>query len=121
MEAKVITRTLRIGGMSCVNCQNKIEKKLRNTAGVEEAAVNYQTGTATVTYDAEKISPEEIRCTIENLNYQVLGEKQGAAPLSLAGTLVIILALYILIRQFTQSGLVTAFPLAEAGMGYGML
>jgi sulfite exporter TauE/SafE/copper chaperone CopZ len=120
-EAKVIKRTLRIGGMSCVNCQNRIEKKLRNTPGVEEAAVNYHTGTATVTYNAALVSPEEIRGAIETLDYQVLGEKQRSSPLATVGVLVIMLALYILIRQFSQSGIAAAFPLAEAGMGYGML
>ena len=37
----VIRKRLCIGGMTCVNCQNKIEHKLKNTAGIQEAAVSY--------------------------------------------------------------------------------
>jgi sulfite exporter TauE/SafE len=121
MEAKVVSRTLRIGGMTCVNCQNRIEKKLRNITGVEDAAVSYRTGTAVITYDGARVSPEEIRGAIEALGYQVPGEKQRSSPLAAAGVLVVMLALYVLIRRFGQSGIAAAFPLAEAGMGYGML
>ncbi|MDR1046817.1 MAG: heavy-metal-associated domain-containing protein, partial [Treponema sp.] len=42
----VCERTIRIGGMSCVNCQNRIEKQLKSTEGIEEASVSYNTGTA---------------------------------------------------------------------------
>ena len=35
-----------IGGMTCVNCQNKIETALLHTAGIEIARVSYQNGTA---------------------------------------------------------------------------
>lgn len=35
-----------IGGMTCVNCQNKIETALLHMAGIEIARVSYQNGTA---------------------------------------------------------------------------
>jgi hypothetical protein len=35
------TLVLRIGGMTCINCQNRIEKQLTGTAGVEKAEVSY--------------------------------------------------------------------------------
>ena len=31
-------KQIKIGGMTCVNCQHKIEQRLRNTAGVIKAA-----------------------------------------------------------------------------------
>jgi sulfite exporter TauE/SafE/plastocyanin domain-containing protein len=37
------------------------------------------------------------------------------------GTLIIIFALYMALRRFGGNGLAGMFPLAEAGMGYGML
>ncbi|MDR1899029.1 MAG: sulfite exporter TauE/SafE family protein, partial [Treponema sp.] len=115
------TDTIRIGGMTCVSCQNRIEKKLKNTTGIEDARVNFNTGTATVTYNASIITLHEIANTIEKLDYRVLDEDHRESKIRAAGILVIILALYMLLRQFGFGALTGAFPLAEAGMGYGML
>jgi sulfite exporter TauE/SafE/copper chaperone CopZ len=119
--------------MTCVNCQNRIEKKLKGTAGVRDAAVDYNTGAAAVTYDAAETCFDEISAAIESLGYrtlegnsknQALSRKaalQGKAGLQIVGTLVIILALFMLMRVFGTSRLAAAFPLAREGMGYGML
>jgi len=114
-------RSFRIDGMTCVNCQNKIEKKLRKTAGVHEAAVDYNTGTADVTYDAAEISSGEISAVIEKLGYRTLDGKSENTVAKIIGTLVIILALFMLMRAFGTSDLAASFPLAQTGMGYGML
>jgi sulfite exporter TauE/SafE/copper chaperone CopZ/plastocyanin domain-containing protein len=118
--------SLRIGGMTCVNCRNRIEQKLQGTVGVEAAAVNFSAGTADLTYDPAALTPHEIRALIEGLGYTVLDD--GAGPPrsavsagEIAGTLIIILALFTLLRRLGLGSLTGAFPLAEAGMGYGML
>lgn len=72
--ANVVQMRLRIGGMTCVNCQNKIEQKLRGTAGVVKVRVNYNTGTADVSYDTDIISLRDIVRVIEALDYAVLPE-----------------------------------------------
>ncbi|GHV79499.1 heavy metal-associated domain-containing protein [Spirochaetia bacterium] len=122
METGIQTRTLRIGGMTCVNCQNRIERKLRSTPGIEGAEVSYNAGTASVRYNAEIITIREIAAIIETLDYSV---QTGADPkpdaYRTAGILIIIFAAFMLIQN---SGLLTffnKFPLAESGMGYGML
>ena len=75
MGSIVKIRVLRIGGMTCVSCQNKIEKKLKNTAGIISAEVNYNEGTANVTYDTDIISYKTIVGVIENLDYMVLTDQ----------------------------------------------
>ncbi|GHT70935.1 heavy metal-associated domain-containing protein [Spirochaetia bacterium] len=120
------TISFRIGGMTCVNCQNRIEKKLKSTVGVEDATVNYSTGTATVTWNPSVVTFNEIKAAIETLDYKVLKEPvpggKAASPVTeIIGTLVIILSLYVLLRGLGISTITSAFPLAEAGMGYGML
>lgn len=117
------TRKLRIGGMTCVNCQNKIEKKLRNTAGIEHAEVSYSMGTASVTYDADIISYKSIVGIIENLDYEVLQENERKRNDSSRGVgiLLIIIALYMIIQQTGLLNLLVPSQLAEAKMGYGML
>jgi len=119
-------RSFRIGGMFCVNCQNIIEKELKKTEGVKKAVVNYRTGYAVVTYDEAIIGFDKISAIIEELGYQAFEEKekaafQGKTIPQIIGTLVIILALFMLLRTFTTSELAAAFPLAQEGMGYGML
>jgi sulfite exporter TauE/SafE/copper chaperone CopZ/plastocyanin domain-containing protein len=116
------TATIRIDGMTCVHCQNRIEKKLNSIAGVSAAAVNYNTGAATVTWNPQAVTLGEITAAIESLDYTVRSGPgpAGAVPVTeIIGTLVIILALYVLLRGLGVNA--GAFPLAGAGMGYGML
>jgi copper chaperone CopZ len=121
MQTNLKSSSFRIGGMTCVNCQNRIEKKLKSTAGVEDARVNFNTGSAVVSYNEPAVTVSEIAAVIEELGYKVLGDKAGKPVPEILGTLVIILALYMLLRAFGLSTIASAFPLAEAGMGYGML
>jgi copper chaperone CopZ len=95
--------SFRIGGMTCINCRNRIEKRLKSTVGVEDAVVNFNTGTASVTYNTSALTFNEIKAAIEELDYQVLDDKagarrSGASGQEIIGTLVIILALYMLLR-----------------------
>jgi sulfite exporter TauE/SafE/copper chaperone CopZ/plastocyanin domain-containing protein len=107
--------------MTCVSCQNRIEKKLKSTVGVEEAAVNYNTGAATVTWNASVVTFSEIKSAIESLDYKVLGDTNKTPAPEIIGTLVIILSFYVLLRGLGVSAVTSAFPLVEAGMGYGMV
>ncbi|MDR2793113.1 MAG: sulfite exporter TauE/SafE family protein [Treponema sp.] len=116
--------TIHIDGMTCVNCQNRIEKKLKSTVGIDDAEVHFNTGTATVTYNADVVAFSEIKDAIEQLDYKVLNAaaaRRGAPVSEIVGTLVIILSLYVLLQGAGIGSLTSAFPLAEAGMSYGML
>lgn len=123
MKTGIKTKILRIGGMTCISCQNKIEKKLRNTAGIEKAEVSYREGTATVTYDTDIISYKSIVRVIENLDYKVLAENewQGPGTGRIIGILLIIVSLYMLTEQSGLLNLLVPGQLADARMGYGML
>ena len=116
------TTTIRVGGMTCINCQTRIEKKLKSLAGIEDAAVDYAAGTARVTYDEAAASPASIAGAIESLGYTApKGSQTGGTALRIIGVLAVILALASLLRLFSTSSLAASFPLAEAGMGYAML
>ena len=122
MRSGIKTKRLRIGGMTCVSCRNKIEKKLRNTAGVKQVKVSYNTGTADITFDSDIISLEEISEIIERLNYRVLSdEQQKPNIIRIIGILVIIISLYVLLQQFGILNLLVPSQLAQTNMGYGML
>jgi sulfite exporter TauE/SafE/copper chaperone CopZ/plastocyanin domain-containing protein len=115
--------SFRIGGMSCTNCRKIIEKKLKSLAGIEDAAVNYTEGTAYVVYDAALITPRTIQGTVETLGYTAAldGEPQQKRFVEIIGTLVIVVSLYVMFRNLGINTITAAFPLAGAGMGYGML
>jgi sulfite exporter TauE/SafE/plastocyanin domain-containing protein len=121
MQENLKSSSFYIGGMTCLNCRDRIEKKLKSTIGVEDAAVNFNTGSAVVTYNEPVITFDGITAAVENLGYKVLDNKTGKPVLEIIGTLVIILALYMVLRGLGMSSLTSAFPLAEVGMGYGML
>jgi sulfite exporter TauE/SafE/copper chaperone CopZ len=114
-------RSFRVGGMTCVNCQNRIEKKLKGMAGVKAATVNYNTGEASVTYDTAKTSFDDISAVIEKLGYRMPEENGKNQTLHIIGTMVIILALFMLMQTFGTGKIAASFPLAKEGMGYAML
>jgi len=104
--------------MTCINCQNKIEKKLKGTAGVQAVKVDYNTGKTDVTYDAAQTSFAEISAVIEKLGYQTL---EGNARNQTLPMLVIIFGLFMLMQIFGTSSLAASFPIAKEGMSYAML
>jgi sulfite exporter TauE/SafE/copper chaperone CopZ len=120
------TIELAIGGMTCPACQNRIETALRNTAGLQNVSVDYVKGKASIQFDSAVISLNQIRQIIEKLGYEVFDEGSAKTPqnktaLQIAGTLIIILALAALMRMFSTSGIAASFPIAQQGMGYGMV
>lgn len=119
----IIKKKLRIGGMTCVNCQNKVEHKLKNTAGVEHVAVSYNTGFAEIVYDSDIITLKDIKAVIEKLDYEVLPEG-GDSSVNIeriVSLLVIIISLYVLFQRLGILNLLVPSQLADTKMGYGML
>lgn len=117
------TLQLHIGGMTCVNCRNKIEKTLNQTAGVISANVSYNQAAADIVYDEEKTSPKEIIAAIERLGYTGSLRKTAAGPgiTNLICMLVIIVSLYVTLQSVGILNLLAPSRLADAKMGYGMI
>jgi P-type Cu+ transporter len=61
---------LPIEGMTCASCATRIERKLNTLDGVT-ASVNYATEQASVSFDADKVSPDELRRAVEAVGYHV--------------------------------------------------
>ncbi|MBS8264544.1 Cu(2+)-exporting ATPase [Mesobacillus boroniphilus] len=66
--------TVDITGMTCASCSTRIEKVLNKMEGVE-ATVNLAMENASVTYESEKIKPDDIFNKINDLGYGVRNEK----------------------------------------------
>lgn len=69
---------LKIGGMSCASCAQKIEKNLSKTRGVSEASVNFASQTAMVHFDSTQVEVEELETVTKDSGYEIVkssGEK----------------------------------------------
>lgn len=62
-------QTFRLHGMSCASCAHNIEEAIRSLPGVETCSVNFGAEQATVTYDPQQTSIEEIQRAIEDAGY----------------------------------------------------
>ncbi|MGM9657742.1 MAG: cation transporter [Eubacteriales bacterium] len=112
-----------INGMTCVNCQNIIENKLRTLPGIRDISVDFRSGTAQIDFDEKKVAFSRIEREIKKLGYEVLPEsKAGRKNIVRAIVLLaIIVALYILLQQFGILNLLVPSRLADSSIGYGML
>ena len=66
--------TLGITGMTCAACSSRVEKVLNKMDGVE-AQVNLTTEKATIDYDSEVVSIDDITKKIEHIGYGVVTEQ----------------------------------------------
>ncbi|MCK0473750.1 heavy metal translocating P-type ATPase [Halalkalibacter sp. APA_J-10(15)] len=73
MEQKEVS--MKVSGMTCAACANKIEKGLSKMEGVQEANVNFAIETTKVIYDPQYTNPKDFENKIEKLGYHVLHEK----------------------------------------------
>lgn len=119
----ILHKQLHIGGMTCINCQNKIEQALRCTDGIQDARVSYDRQTARITYDTDIISLKDITALIEKLDYRVITEPEKIRPdiRRTACLIAVILLLYALLQQSGILNLLAPSRLADSQMGYGML
>ncbi len=77
--------TIKIEGMTCSSCAQRVEKALQNIGGMHSASVNFPLEKAYVQYSSDQVSPEHILKEIEKAGYsgQILDEKKGLQTLSL--------------------------------------
>jgi Cu+-exporting ATPase len=69
-EAKQVH--LAITGMTCANCALTVERSLKKAAGVADAAVNWATEQAAVTFDPALLDPAALVARVEEAGYGVV-------------------------------------------------
>ncbi|MFT4146633.1 MAG: sulfite exporter TauE/SafE family protein [Mobilitalea sp.] len=131
MSSNIITKTLYITNMTCVNCENIIENTLSKTPGVVNATASYSQGTVVVVFDANIIGLEKIEKTLEKEDYYTRKENAPAVPSkvqtkgvdysNVMGVILIFLAIYMIATHLGLTRIFSSFPIAKEGMGYGML
>jgi len=148
MSSNIKNTTLNIDNMTCVNCENTIERALTGIAGIENVKASYSSGTVKLAYRPDVIGLDKITEIIEAKDYHVSLEKTAAMKTGqktkkknaandkkaaknesgkeldltyIAGAGILIFVLYILLRRLGLTEIFNAFPIAREGMGYGML
>lgn len=66
-------------GMTCASCVGAVESYVATLEGVSEVAVNLLAGKAVVTFDAAKISPQQIAEEISGIGFNA-AEIQRSIP-----------------------------------------
>ena len=105
---------LKIGGMSCSACQNKLEKYLNNQDGVN-ALVNLVMQNATVEYDDSKYSLDDIENFVKEAGYKSEGvfnikeeEKKDRSLL-----FIILLSIIMLFLMYVSMGNMLHLPMID--------
>ena len=65
-----MTKTMRITGMMCGHCEARVKQTLEGIAGVKEAVVSHEAGTAVVTLDAD-VADSVLKEAVEAQDYPV--------------------------------------------------
>ena len=66
---------IRISGMSCTGCENRVENVLKNVENVESVNANYNTGIVEIETNNIKdldLDIDMIKETLEDLGYDIL-------------------------------------------------
>jgi copper ion binding protein len=70
-----MNKTYQLETLTCPSCVLKIEGAVKKIKGVNEVQTLFNASKVKVTFDESIVDSNKIRTTIENLGYDVLGEK----------------------------------------------
>ncbi|MHB1393651.1 MAG: urease accessory protein UreH domain-containing protein [Clostridia bacterium] len=130
---KKIKIELKIDGMTCSNCELRIENALNKLEGITEVKAEYSRSKAHVTYDADVVALQDIIDVIAKAGYTASLHKKSANAEAakkpeaarskedinqLVGIGIILLALYVIIKNTVGFNFI---PEINQSMGYGIL
>jgi sulfite exporter TauE/SafE/copper chaperone CopZ len=135
MGKRIISKIIQVEGMTCTSCERRIESSLQKLNGMENVKAIYSSSNVYVTYDPNLINLNAIIKEIEKLDYKVKNKPRenidskffvestsknsdSLEVSQLLGIAVIILALYIIIKNTVGFNFI---PQVEQSMSYGIL
>lgn len=71
-QVQAETVALKVDGMSCAACSDKVAKKLAALKGVSDQKVSHEAKQAVVTFDPEKVSTKDILAAIDATGFKVV-------------------------------------------------
>ncbi len=74
MTQHTIKKTFPALNMHCASCAANVQRTLEQQPGVMEASVNFASKMATVSYNPQKVSPENLQAAVRKAGYDILLE-----------------------------------------------
>ena len=71
-DPPVIFKVLEIEGMMCGHCEKMVKKTLEKMPQINEAATDWNAGTAVISLN-EEVSEDELKAVIEKAGYEYIG------------------------------------------------
>ena len=72
---KPTTITLEINGMHCLSCAINIDFELEDIDGVTDARTDYARQKTVITFDEQKVKPDQMIAIITKLGYEAVAQK----------------------------------------------
>ena len=66
------TLTLNVTGMTCGGCEHAVKRGLARLEGVGDVVASHADAKVIVTYDATRVSPDQIKARIGAMGYAVV-------------------------------------------------
>ncbi|MDZ7689746.1 MAG: heavy metal translocating P-type ATPase [Balneolaceae bacterium] len=82
---ETIKETLQIEGMHCASCVNSVETNLNKLDGVSSASVNLATESASVEYDSDKLSRDDLKKAVADAGYHAEEQNLVTQTLKIEG------------------------------------
>ena len=79
------TETLKVTGMTCGGCTSTVTRTLKSMPGVDDVNVSLSAGEATVQYDEQVTSPDQMKSAVEGAGYGVDGTNSASRRQSKGG------------------------------------
>ena len=124
MAEKRTTVRIVVGGMTCGNCEQRIEKAVRALDGVHEVTASSSLSEVTVSRDPSRVGNDAIFAAIRGAGYEVRGERpvavksKAGSVYRFLGLIAVVAALFLIIRYTVGF---TFLPAVSQSMGYGLI
>ncbi len=111
-----IETTVHVDGMTCGACERRVEKALMALGGVTSTRAS-QTRARVLVQHEDSVSLASLKAAVEKAGYAPRDRPSRATAIAL-GIGLSLAAIYLIANSF---GAFNNFPMAESGIGYGML
>ncbi|MEK6938958.1 MAG: sulfite exporter TauE/SafE family protein [Nanoarchaeota archaeon] len=119
----IIKKKFKVKNMVCASCEKIISKEVHKLSGIKSVIVDYNSGSAEISYDQHQVSFEEIKNKIESRGYIVTDSSELDEKKKLSGFSWLLIAAGIIMLGYFALQLYSNISIPEIckNMGYGLL
>lgn len=126
MEQKLMKKVLQVDGMTCISCEQRIERSLNKLEGIKEVKATFSSSKVEVIYDLNVTGLGDIISSIDALNYKVSNGQvkiKGKSQIGYDVEKIMIICAYLLAGYMIIKRTVgfNFIPQISQNMGFGVL